>query len=218
MNWDWDRLRVGSRCQNQGCQDKRSKQRRVFHSYHYSQGNRPVVLMFVEQTPAPSAQYHCWKGAGVCSTNHGDSCGLSGLMASDTAATGAGTKRESLSPKQGLYLPCHPPRMEGELFAVGGLWSDLCLDGADRDPTFIFACLDSGVLEAWRDEQGAIRIYLPESLGGHLVLDSLDGGLDLQSPEPFTARLLPASSPSRQPDSTAEWHCPGDASRVGAAA
>lgn len=68
--------------------------------------------------------------------------------------------------------------MEHRLFPAGGSWLDLMPEEAGCTTRLVFACLECRVLEAWQDGHGVIRIYLPESCGGHLVVGGPGEGVE----------------------------------------
>lgn len=74
--------------------------------------------------------------------------------------------------------PRRLPSKEHKLFPVGASWMDLIPENTERPMRLVFACLESGVLEAWQDTDGAVRLYLPECCGGHLIVAGPDDGID----------------------------------------
>ena len=76
--------------------------------------------------------------------------------------------------------------IEHELFPNTASWLDLMPPNAGRASRFVFACLEYGVLEAWQDSEGTVRLYLPTSCGGHLIV----GGPD-DAPPPNLAECDP---------------------------
>lgn len=121
------------------------------------------------------------------------------------------------SPWPGRRPKRRSPRTEQELYPRAGSWLDLMPEQAGRSTRFVFACLEYGVLEAWQDSEGVIRLYLPEACGGHLIVggpgdiiaptdrtcsDPTHGDLDDLVPEraqhgsrPCSESAAPASGP-----------------------
>lgn len=96
-----------------------------------------------------------------------------------------------------------PARREHRLVpASDASWQDLVPPGADEATRSVFACLEAGVLEAWQDTRGLIRLYESES-GRRVASDCRTGagshpsGIDagrVPAPIPHTARHFPDSS------------------------
>lgn len=84
------------------------------------------------------------------------------------------TSAESVAPPNSRR---RGPEMEHELFPNNASWLDLMPKTAGRASRLVFACLEYGVLEAWQDAEGTVRLYLPESSGGHLIVAGPEDGM-----------------------------------------
>ena len=79
-------------------------------------------------------------------------------------------------------------RLESLLCPLGASWMDLMPEHGTPATRFVLACLDYGVIEAWQDQEGVVRLYLVPECGGDLVIPGAgDEGascLDLERSSP----------------------------------